>query len=101
MISQHAPGAKTGKGGVLAGVQDQIRYARPRFTQRPGGQQEAVADATIIKHTDLQIALQAPMLQSIVADNKLGLRMALQQCPGRIDACRSDKDLGACAPLDQ
>ena len=65
--------------------------SRGGFTQRPGRQQPAVAEAArAVDHGDFEVALEAQVLQAIVADDDLGALLG-RQLRGR-NAVRTDDD---------
>ena len=67
--------------------------ARARLAQRAGGQHPAVADAAgLVDHRDLEVSLQRVMLQSVVGDDHVAIRMRREQCPRRGDAVAADPD---------
>ena len=50
-----------------------------RLAQRPGRQQPAVADAALVEHQHLDVALERQVLQAVVADDDVDVGMRLQQ----------------------
>ena len=74
---------------------------RPDFTQRAGRQQPAVANAAVIKDCNVQIASQGVMLQTVVANDQVGVRIGPQQGLQRIAAAAGHKHRRAGTLLDQ
>ncbi len=71
--------------------QDQVHCAWPGLAQRPRRQQEAVADAAVVEHADLDVTVQGQVLQTIVADQQIQFGMLPQQGARGLDApCSHD-----------
>ena len=79
-------------GRSAARVQHKIHSAWPRLTQGPRGQEKAVANALVVEDADLQVALQRQVLQAIIADDHIGVRVGRQQGAGRSDTARGYED---------
>ena len=71
VVCQSPGGLETFKCRRLAGMQHQARPNAPKLAQWPGGQQPAVADASVIEYGDFNISRHAVMLQTVVADDDL------------------------------
>lgn len=61
--------------------QHQIDFgeARERLAQRPGGQQQAVAQRGRVHHGDLQVSCEMVVLHAVVGDEHVALGMQAQQ----------------------
>ena len=70
-------------------AQHQVGGPRPGLAQGTSGQQPTIADAPCIEHANLQIARQRQMLQSVVADQHLGVGVASQEKARRVDPARA------------
>ena len=68
-----------------------MTWARPGLAQQPGRQQETVAGATAIQHTEFQVALQGQVLQAVVGHDDLGGRVGRQQRSGGLNAAKGNK----------
>ena len=67
---------------------DRVHRAQPRgrLAQRAGRQQEAVAEATCIDHGDLDVAREAIVLQAVIEDDDVDLRVRSAQRRDHCDA---------------
>ena len=71
-----------GEMGFRRAIPDDSRHspqAYQRLAQRPGRQQMTVANAAPVKHGDFSTTTQVVMLQTIVGDDHIALRMRRQQ----------------------
>ena len=56
---------------------DSLQAGR-RFAQGARGQHQSVADAAIVLHDDFNVAGKVPVLQSVIADDDVGLGVRQQ-----------------------
>ena len=75
--------------------------ARLRLAQGPGRQRPAIPEAAPVEHGNLHVARKAVVLQTVVAENHVAVRMRGQQRPAGGDAIPADKDRAAGAAADQ
>ena len=79
-----------------------LAQARRRLAQRPGGQQQAVAEtARAVDHGDLDIAREAVVLQAVVADDDVAFGMRGEQRARGCNAVAADPDRAAAAAREQ
>src|ERR1019366_10168525 len=74
------------------------RGIRHRFSQRTGGQDPAVARTALVEDENLDVAAEAEVLQAVVADDHIDLRVGLQQGVAGGDAVAPDDDGDPRAP---
>ncbi len=60
-------------------MQHEVHRARPGLAQRAGGQQPAVAHTLVVKNADLHVTRQGQVLEAVVADQHVDLRVRRQQ----------------------
>lgn len=75
--------------------------ARPGFAQRPSRQQASIAQAPGIEDADLEVAAQPQVLEPVVRDDHLGLRVFLPQRLCRSQPIGADEDRQTRAPVQQ
>lgn len=62
------------------------------FAQRSGRQQAAIARAAVVEHQHLELTRQGMVLQAVVGDQQVDLRMGLAQGPGGGQAVAPDRN---------
>ena len=69
-----------------------VNASPSRFAQRTGRQQPAIPMAAAILHRDLNIAAQRVMLQAVVGDQDIDVRVGRQERPARLETLAPDED---------
>src|SRR4029079_19829128 len=72
-----------------------------RLAQRPGRQQEPVAEAATVDDCNLDVAREGVVLQAVVEHEHVRVRMLRAQPGNRFDAVGSDPDRAAAAAREQ
>ena len=97
--AEHAPRMNVRRNRRLSVQHQGVRSgdARWTFAQRAGRQGPAVTDAALIHDNDLDVALQTQMLQSVVGDQHIAVRMRRQErlCRGNAVAADENRAAGA------
>src|ERR1700674_106032 len=79
-----------------------LTQAPDPFAQRASGKQEAVTDAAFaVEYDNFHIALQAMVLQPVVGDDDIYLRLRGEQTPSSSDTIVSHPDWASAAPRQQ
>ena len=81
-----------GQPGVQNHTSGQSDAAGPGLPKGTGRQQPAVANAAVVKHHDLNVALHGEMLQTVIGDHHIGSRIGVEQQADGVATAARDKN---------